>query len=185
MKHAGAGIKIAVTVWGHRVSPVFDSARTLLIAEIEGTTLVATSHLTFDPERPLELLQMLRTQQVALIICGAVSEGPAAMIEAAGVELIPFIAGDARVVLDHYLRGRPFGAEFRMPGCGRNICCRGKIRRGREIGPAPSTQGRGRAGKMTKNEAAATNEGGSSFPETAGTTTKQDRAQDVQVNKQA
>lgn len=174
MKHHGAGLKIAVTVWGHRVSPVFDSARTLLIAEIDGTTLVGTSQLTFDPERPLELLQMLRTQQVMLIICGAVSEGPAAMIEAAGVELIPFIAGDVRVILDHYLQGQPFGAEFRMPGCGKNICCRGKIRRGREIGHPHSNQGRGRAGRMTISEKSATNEGGSVSPETTGATTKQD-----------
>jgi predicted Fe-Mo cluster-binding NifX family protein len=128
------GKKIAVTVWGQRISPVFDSARTLLIAEIQGRTLVGTSLLTFDPERPLELLQMLRAQQVMLIICGAVSEGPASMLEAAGVELIPFIAGDVRHVLDHYLQGRSFGSEFRMPGCGKHICCRGKIRRGCEIG---------------------------------------------------
>jgi predicted Fe-Mo cluster-binding NifX family protein len=174
MKHHGAGRKIAVTVWGHRVSPVFDSARTLLIAEIDGTTLVGTSQLTFDPERLLELLQMLRTQQVMLIICGAVSEGPAAMIEAAGVELIPFIAGDAQVVLEHYLQGQPFGAEFRMPGCGKNICCRGKIRHGREIGRTHANQGRGRVGRMKSSEKSATNAGGSASPETTGATTKQD-----------
>jgi len=37
MKQNGAGRKIAVTVWGQRVSPVFDSASTLLIAEIDAT----------------------------------------------------------------------------------------------------------------------------------------------------
>jgi predicted Fe-Mo cluster-binding NifX family protein len=174
MRHHGAGQKIAVTLWGHRVSPVFDSARTLLIAEIDGSTLVSTSQLTFDPERLLELVQMLRTQQVMLIICGAVSEGPAAMIEAAGVELIPFIAGDARAVLDHYLQGRPFSAEFRMPGCGKNICCRGKIRRGREIGLAHANQGRGRAGRMDMSENSTASESGSASPETSGAAAKQD-----------
>jgi predicted Fe-Mo cluster-binding NifX family protein len=173
MRHHGAGQKIAVTLWGHRVSPVFDSARTLLIAEIDGATVVGTSQLTFDPERLLELVQMLRTQQVILIICGAVSEGPAAMIEAAGVELIPFIAGDARVVLDHYLQGRPFGAEFRMPGCGKNICCRGKIRRGRELGLAPANRGKGRAGRMDTNEKSTESESGSASPETSGAAVKQ------------
>lgn len=174
MRDHGARRKIAVTLWGHRVSPVFDSARTLLIAEIDGATVVDTSQLAFDPERPLELVQMLRTQQVMLIICGAVSEGPAAMIEAAGVELIPFIAGDARTVMDHYLQGRSFGAEFRMPGCGRNICCRGKIRRGREIGSSRSDQGRERAGRMTINEKSVTHESGSAPPEANGATRKQD-----------
>nr|WP_321464477.1 NifB/NifX family molybdenum-iron cluster-binding protein [uncultured Desulfobulbus sp.] len=133
MKARTTGQKIAVTVWGQRVSPVFDSARTLLIAEINGKALTATSRITFDPEHPLELLHLLRAQQVMLIICGAVSEGPAAMIEAAGIELIPFIAGDVQQVLEHFLEGRAFDSSFRMPGCGKNICCRGRIRRGRSI----------------------------------------------------
>ena len=134
MKRNDARRTIAVTVWGQRVSPVFDSARTLLIVEIDGGTLGNTSSLAFDPDRPLELLQMLRAQQVMVVICGAVSEEPAAMLEAAGVEVIPFIAGDVDRVLECYCQGQPFGPEFRMPGCGRGICCRGKIRRGREIG---------------------------------------------------
>lgn len=133
-----------MTVWGQRVSPVFDSASTLLIAEIDGNTLANSYQLAFDPERLLELLQMLRTQQVLLMICGAVSERPALMLEAAGVELIPFIAGDVRHVLDAYLQGRPLATGFRMPGCGKHICCRGKIRRGRGMGNrGPSSGGRG------------------------------------------
>lgn len=127
------GRNIAVTVWGERVSPVFDAARTLLIAHLEGNSLVDTSRVAFDPDRPLELLHMLRAQQVVVIICGAVSEAPAAMIEAAGVQLIPFIAGNVQQVLGHYLQGRPFTGQFRMPGCGKNVCCRGKIRRGRGL----------------------------------------------------
>lgn len=130
MKTQAMGGNIAVTVWGERVSPVFDSARTLLIAHIDGNILNGTSQVAFNPDRPLEFLHLLRAQQVVLIICGAVSEGPAAMIEAAGVKLIPFIAGDVQQVLGHYLQGRPFSGQFRMPGCGKNVCCRGKIRRG-------------------------------------------------------
>jgi predicted Fe-Mo cluster-binding NifX family protein len=173
MKRKGARRKIAVTVWGQRVSPVFDSARTLLIVEIDGDILGDASRLAFDPQRPLELLQMLRSQQVMLIICGAVSEEPASMLEAAGIELIPFIAGDVRLVLEKFLQGQPFGSEFRMPGCGRSICCRGKIRRGREIGIAHSNPGRGRAGRMTITEKNETNEGGSASPETSGAAVKQ------------
>jgi len=134
MKPKIARGKIAITVWEHRVSPVFDSARTLLIADIKDDTLICTSYLTFDPDRPLELLQMLQAQKVLVIICGAVSEGPANLLEGAGFELIPFIAGDVHQVLATFLQGDPLGLEFKMPGCGRQICCRGKIRRGKEIG---------------------------------------------------
>ncbi|WP_310600685.1 NifB/NifX family molybdenum-iron cluster-binding protein [Desulfobulbus sp.] len=124
--------KIAVTVWEHRVSPVFDAAQTLLIAEIDGCGLGAVVHRSFDPQRPLELLRLLHAQEVEVIICGAVSEEPAAMLEAAGIKLIPFVTGRVDRVLAHYLRGRPFEGEFCMPGCGR--CCR----KGRRTGSGPS-----------------------------------------------
>lgn len=134
-----------MTVWGQRISPVFDAARTLLIAEIDGSTVVGTAHLAFDPERPLELVQMLLRQQVVLVICGAVSEQPAAMLEAAGIRLIPFVAGDVDQVLARLIKGRALGSAFRMPGCGKHFCCRGKIRRGREIGGRKAGRGVARA----------------------------------------
>lgn len=134
MKAKTVAGKIAVTVWEHRISPVFDSARTLLIAEIKDKTLVSSEHLSFDFDRPLELLRMLRAERVSLIICGAISKEPANMLLAAGFELISFIAGDVRTILATLVKGDPLGEDFKMPGCGKNICCRGKIRHGRDIG---------------------------------------------------
>jgi predicted Fe-Mo cluster-binding NifX family protein len=134
MKQKTGEKKIAITVWEHQISPVFDSGRTLLIAEIKDNALVGTSYLTFNFDRPLELLRMLRAEKVKIIICGAISEGPANMFLAAGFELISFIAGDVGRVLETFVKGDPLGEDFKMPGCGKNICCRGKIRRGHQVG---------------------------------------------------
>ncbi|MBU1565263.1 MAG: NifB/NifX family molybdenum-iron cluster-binding protein [Proteobacteria bacterium] len=134
MKQQQVEERIAITVWDQRISPVFDSARTLLIAEIKENALVGTSFRKFDLDHSLALLQILRAEKVTTIICGAVSEGPAGMLMAAGFELISFVAGDVHRVLEAFIKGEQLGENFKMPGCGKNICCRGKIRRGREIG---------------------------------------------------
>ncbi len=137
-------MNIAITVWEDRISPVFDSGRTLLIAEIKDNALVRTSYLPFDFDRPLELLRMLRAEKVKIIISGAISEGQANMLLAEGFELISFIAGDVRRVLETFVKGEPLGEDFKMPGCGKNICCRGKIRRGHEISTLNENGRRGR-----------------------------------------
>lgn len=131
--------KVAITIWDHRISPVFDSGRTLLVAEIKNNMLASTSYLTFDFDRPSELVRMLRAEKVKVIICGAISEGPANMLVAAGFKLVSFITGDVRRILETIVNGLPLGEDFKMPGCGKNICCRGKIRRGREISMEPDT----------------------------------------------
>ena len=144
MKQKNDEKKIAITVWEHQISPVFDSGRTLLIAEIKDKALVGTSYLTFNFDRPLELLRMLRAEKVKIIICGAISEGPANMFLAAGFELISFITGDVRRVLETFVKGDPLGEDFKMPGCGKNICCRGKIRRGHQVGALNESGSRAR-----------------------------------------
>ena len=134
MKQQGARRTIAVTVWGQRVSPVFDAAGTILIVEIENGVLADSAYLAFDPQRPMELLRTLRVREVTCLICGAISEGPATLFEAAGIELIAFVAGNIQHVLETVCCGNGLGGEFKMPGCGKHVCCRGRIRKGHEIG---------------------------------------------------
>jgi predicted Fe-Mo cluster-binding NifX family protein len=134
MEQEGSEVQtIGVTIWGHRVSPVFDSARNLLVIKLVNGSIAGLSNLEFDPDRPGQFVQLLRAQNIEVVICGAVSEGPAAVLEASGIELIPFIAGDVRQVVESFIRGTPEWSEFIMPGCEKKICCRGKIRRGSEL----------------------------------------------------
>ncbi len=140
MEQQGGRRTIAVTVWGQRVSPVFDAAGTVLIAEIESGVLVNSTYLAFDPQRTVELLRTLGARHVTCLICGAISEGPATLFEAAGIELIAFVAGNVQRVLETVCCGSVLGGEFKMPGCGKHVCCRGRIRKGHEIGAVKSSE---------------------------------------------
>ena len=41
-------MKVALTAWGDRISPVFDSAHTLLIAEIKNKQIISKHYESFE-----------------------------------------------------------------------------------------------------------------------------------------
>ena len=110
-------MKVAVTVWEDRVSPVFDASRRLLIADIENAQVKDRSYVLFDSGLPSNLAKTLAELDVPVLICGAVSQVPANIISAGGIRLIPFIAGEVERVLEVYAKGNPLAPTFLMPGC--------------------------------------------------------------------
>lgn len=110
-------MKVAVTIWGERISPLFDASRRLLIVELENACIKERSHVMFDPERPSDLARTLAALDVKVLICGAVSQIPAKIIAAGGITLIPFITGDVNHVITAYAKGDPIARAFIMPGC--------------------------------------------------------------------
>lgn len=113
-------MNVAITTWENRVSPVLDSAETLVIVEIRGGEIVARKTRMFHAGIA-RLVQLLCDHEVRVLICGALCLGPAALIEAHGIEVISFMAGDAEIILDRFARGEDL-AEFFMPGCRRRRC---------------------------------------------------------------
>jgi predicted Fe-Mo cluster-binding NifX family protein len=113
-------MKMALTVWENRISPMFDAAHMLLVVEIENTKITNRCYVPFYPEFPSRLAAMLAEMDVEVFICGAISEMPANILEANGIKLIPFITGDAGKVIDAYVKDIPFMPAFLMPGCSHN-----------------------------------------------------------------
>jgi predicted Fe-Mo cluster-binding NifX family protein len=118
-------MKVAITVWGNRISPVFDSAQTLLITEISKSKIVDRQIEKIQAGLVCRMIDLLEKLRVEVLICGALSAWPAVLFETHGIELVPFIAGDAEMVLSLYAEGKDL-AEFIMPGCPRHRCCRGR-----------------------------------------------------------
>lgn len=110
-------MRVAVTVWEDRISPVFDASRHLLIAKIENGQITHQSNLIFDPRSPAKLTNTLGRLDVPVLTCGAISQVPANTITAGGITLVPFIAGKVNRVLRAHAKGQSLASAFAMPGC--------------------------------------------------------------------
>ncbi|MBU8849687.1 MAG: dinitrogenase iron-molybdenum cofactor biosynthesis domain-containing protein [Desulfobacterales bacterium] len=110
-------MKVAVTVWDERISPVFDSARTLLIVDIKNDKMKNISYKSFNPELEASLAEELSLLGIKVLICGAISQAYSTLIEAGTIQLIPFISGNVNEVLESYIKGNPLVPAFLMPGC--------------------------------------------------------------------
>lgn len=98
-------MNVAITVWDNRISPVFDSAETLLIARSRESEIVDRQTRLFQAGMFDRFVQLLSGLDVQVLICGALCAGPACILEAQGVNVISFMAGDAEEILDHYVQG--------------------------------------------------------------------------------
>lgn len=121
-------MKIAITVWGNRISPVFDAASTLLLLEVDGHSVIERDIHRFQPSRHGIFVELLKENHVQLLVCGAICEAAVRRVEASGVEVAPFLAGEVEHLIESYLATEDF-ADFAMPGCRHGRCCRGRYKR--------------------------------------------------------
>ena len=111
-------MKVALTVWENRISPLFDCARMLLIVDIVDRTETSRHFEPFHYESPFSRAAKLSDLGIEILICGAASNMFANMIEIQGIRVIPFVAGSVDEVLDGYLTNGLCDSKLRMPGCG-------------------------------------------------------------------
>ena len=111
-------MKVALTVWENRISPLFDCSRTLLIVDIVEHTATGRRFEAFHCNSPFSRAAKLSDLKIKVLICGAVSDPFANIIKTCGIRIIPFVTGPVDEVLDAFLTGGVCDSKFRMPGCG-------------------------------------------------------------------
>ena len=110
-------IRIALSTWNGRISPVFDTAQRLLLVDVtDGQQAARSDAVLTEQAFPLRSARV-KDLGVDVLLCGAVSRPLATMISASGIELLPFLAGEVEEVLAGYLAGELPSPQFMMPGC--------------------------------------------------------------------
>ncbi|MBT3388669.1 MAG: dinitrogenase iron-molybdenum cofactor biosynthesis domain-containing protein [Desulfobacula sp.] len=110
-------MKIAVTIWGNRVSPVFDAAKKLLVVDLKKQKITNKQYLSFDPGSIEDVIGLLKNMQINTLICGAITSRPTELLTDNDIELIPFVSGEALELIDALAKKVDVGKTYIMPGC--------------------------------------------------------------------
>ncbi len=110
-------MKIAIPIWEDCVSNVFDFAGKLLLVEIENGKEISRSEVLLESQSLSQRVGKLKSLEVDVVVCGAISRILANMVTASGIQLLPYVTGRVDDVLQAYLTGQLVKPEFSMPGC--------------------------------------------------------------------
>lgn len=112
-------MKVALTVWNGRISPVFDVSRMILVLDIHDGVVTGRREESIEGIDPAQKAGKIAQWQVRELICGAISQSLAGRFAAYGIRTIPFVAGDAEEVIEAYLARKLPNRSMAMPGCRR------------------------------------------------------------------
>ncbi|MBW2605492.1 MAG: NifB/NifX family molybdenum-iron cluster-binding protein [Deltaproteobacteria bacterium] len=109
-------MRVAISIWEDKISPVLDTAAKLLIIDDKNqkeSSRFEADLLEQDMSRRCSFIKKL---DLDVLICGAVSRQFLEMLKASGIKIISGISGPAEDVLEAYLQGALLHSGFFMPG---------------------------------------------------------------------
>lgn len=110
-------MKVALTVWNGRISPVFDVCRNVLVLEIDKGSIISKACESIETVVPIQKVERLAKFGVDTVICGAITEPLRLELISCGLNIIGFVAGEVEEVLHAFLAGKLPDQALSMPGC--------------------------------------------------------------------
>jgi len=110
-------MKIAVSVWEGRVSPVFDTASRLLVLDMGETSEASRFEVFLDEQTCSRKCSRIQVLGVEVLICGAISRYFEGILTAAGIRVIPWVCGAVSEVVAAFRDGTLNQPKYLMPGC--------------------------------------------------------------------
>ena len=109
-------IRIAIPIFRKRVSPIIDNCTRLLVIDFDQDVEISRQALPLEKFSIAERFNLVKKMGVHVIICCAISEVMARMIQGTDIQLICGIVGDVDKVLAAYFNNHLDDASFLMPG---------------------------------------------------------------------
>lgn len=112
-------MKVAIPIFGPRVSPRFDFAPALLILTLENGKIVERAELPLSTWNIWQRVEKMKELQVHTLICGGIDGNSERMLKSQQIEVIPWVAGEAEKALHFFLKGKLQPGMVVYRGCGR------------------------------------------------------------------
>lgn len=109
-------MKIAISIWKNRVSPVFDTAAHIEFIEANKNGLLKQETICVESLTIFQSIDLLKKLKVDLLICGGITQNTFENIRAKNIKIIPFICGDINKILQATISGKDIKRLFAMPG---------------------------------------------------------------------
>jgi len=151
-------MKIAIPVFGTRVSPRFTCTDQFLLVEAEKGEITQREIISVSESHPLRCTRILVEKGVDVIICGGINRVSEQQLDYHNIMIFSWINGEVEEVLDSFLKGdlltkasvRPVGSGRRRRGMGfiTGQCRRvNSIHNYKEVNEMPNRDGTGPNGK--------------------------------------
>lgn len=115
--HYFDNMKIGVSYWQGRISPVFDVSDRLCLIDIADGKEVKRENRILTSQDPFSRAKEVSGFGVDVLICGAISRTLETSLSIAGVRVAGFLCGDMDTVVSAFLSGQLTVDSFFMPGC--------------------------------------------------------------------
>lgn len=97
--------KIAIPVFGTRVSSRLDCSESIVLVSIEDGAIVRRQETRWTHVGPLEKIRLLLQEGVEVLICGGLTETCANMLHEAHIKVVPWVRGEVEEVLVQFREG--------------------------------------------------------------------------------
>jgi predicted Fe-Mo cluster-binding NifX family protein len=97
---------IAIPIFGTRVSSRLDCAESVLLVTVDDSTVKKREQVRLVQTNPLEKINMLIQLGVEVVICGGITEICSNKFNDCGMQVIPWVRGEAEEVLSQFLAGK-------------------------------------------------------------------------------
>ena len=119
-------MKVAIPIFGPRVSPRFDCDPSLLLLTLENGEVIDRREISLTPLGLGQRVERLRELNIETLICGGIDGPSVQVLKAHQIQVTPWIAGEAEEAMKYYLRGELKAGSNLCPGSGRNRYRRGR-----------------------------------------------------------